>query len=130
MLAAVCKTDNFDLIDKSGKGVTLTSTAMKSLEDRSVYFGKRAQWAALLKDGCIENIACFEEEERILDANFHLARGREQTISHKFCFAANTGTCGRSNTHAPVTSTWHKNDFCPNWMIQHPANTSHLSLNN
>ena len=77
--SSLCKTDNIDLINKTGPGVTLTSTAMNSLEDKAVYFGKNAQWATLLENGCIKNIVCFGEEETLLDG--------------KFCFATNTGKC-------------------------------------
>ena len=75
--SSLCQTDNIDLIAKSASGVTLTSTAMSSLTDKSVYFGKGAQWASLRKGGCIEDIACFGEEERKLSADLYLAKGRE-----------------------------------------------------
>lgn len=154
--SSLCETDNIDLINQSGAGVTLTSTAMdvsfvsytlpthlkqlltsidsrffQSLEDSSVYFGKRstwaskkfgpdAQWATLFKKGCIENISCFEEESRTLDGSLRLARGKEQTISHRFCFATNTGKCGQSTHQATKSSSWQKEDFCQAWMVSHP----------
>eukprot|EP00571_Detonula_confervacea_P000538 CAMPEP_0172318456 /NCGR_PEP_ID=MMETSP1058-20130122/34927_1 /TAXON_ID=83371 /ORGANISM="Detonula confervacea, Strain CCMP 353" /LENGTH=1694 /DNA_ID=CAMNT_0013033295 /DNA_START=295 /DNA_END=5379 /DNA_ORIENTATION=+ len=119
--SSLCNTDNIDLIHKSGAGVTLSSTAMKSLEHRKVYFGKDAQWATLLQNNCIGNVFCFREEEMILDSKLHLARGREQRISHQFCFAVNTGTCGtESKMQATVVSTWLKDDFCPTWRIPLP----------
>lgn len=128
--SSLCETDNIDLIHGSGAGVTLTSTAMNSLEDSSVYFGKRpkwavkqhgaedAQWATLRNQGCIENITCFEEESRTLDSNLRLARGKEQTISHKFCIAINTGKCSKVHFH-PRKSSWKSNDFCTQWEIIH-----------
>lgn len=118
----MCKTDNIDLVHKTKAGVTLTSTAMDSLQDNAVYFGKDAQWRSLLGDDCIENVVCFKEEERTLDARLHLARGKEQVIAHEFCFAANTGRCGgKSKAAAGVAQTWQKNDFCPAWIIEHPV---------
>ena len=117
--AAVCKTDNLDLIKKSAAGVTLTSTAMNSLEDKSVYFGKNAQWASLLDKGCIKNTICFQEEKRILDVDLVFAKRQEQ-ITHKFCFAVNTGTCSASNIAGSVPVTWDKDDFCSNWLHPHP----------
>ena len=114
---AVCRTDNLDLIGKSGPGVTLTSTAMNSLEDNSVYFGMNAQWTILLKQDCITNTICFQEEENILDVDLVFAK-RQQQINHNFCFAVNTGTCGtnRKRSHFPLP--WAKDDFCSNWL--HP----------
>ena len=133
--SSLCGTDNIDLIHKSGSGVTLTSTAMRSLEDRSVYFGKRfkwaiqdfgedAQWATLRKNSCIDNIVCFEEESRTLEGNLHLARGREQTISHKFCFAVNTGTCENKKKQLAVASSWRKDGFCSEWMHSPPPHVN------
>ena len=123
----VCRTDNIDLIHKSGAGVTLTSTAMKSLEDRSVYFGKTAQWGTLHKQSCIDKIACFQDEEVMIDQILNLVRKgleqeiREHKITHKFCFAVNTGACGgKRNTQANARSAWHKDDFCPDWMLSPP----------
>lgn len=142
--SSLCRTDNIDLIHNSGAGVTLTSTAMKvntisifivatfqcthlirdllsfqSLEDRSVYFGNNAQWATLRKQHCISNIVCFEDEEIELDKNLHLARGKQQRIAHKFCFAVNTGNCTKKKRPA-ARSSWKKDDFCPGWMLSPP----------
>jgi len=120
--SSLCKTDNIDLIHKSGAGVTLTSTAMESLHDESVYFGKTAQWTSLVQKRCIEEITCFEEEERTLDASLYLARGKKQQISHKFCFAVSTGTCMTGSKQRPVPKTWNKSHFCPNWIV--PVNAT------
>ena len=114
----VCKDDNIKLIEKANAGAILTSTAMDSLTDKSVYFGDGAQWATLQKNGCIENIECFGEEEMTLSAEFVFSRGKDQTISHKFCIAVSTGTCGlgkkkKTNLRPP----WHRNDFCQSWML-------------
>ena len=101
-ISSVCKTDNIDLITKTRGGSILTSTAMDSLEDPSVYFGKDAQWSTLQKNDCITNTICFGEEERILSADLFLAKGQEQTISHKFCFAVSTGACGTQRLRGPT----------------------------
>ena len=132
--SSLCRTDNIDLINKADVGVTLTSTAMNSLYDRSVYFGKHAQWATLRKKGCIENIVCFEEEAAQLDAKLYLARGKKQKISHKFCIATNTGTChdegneDSSQEQNPVAavsiSQWSADDFCPSWQLNPPSGKS------
>eukprot|EP00956_Cyclotella_meneghiniana_P022772 scaffold43433_cov74-Cyclotella_meneghiniana.AAC.6 len=129
--SSLCETDNIDLIHGSGPGVTLTSTAMNSLGDSSVYFGKRpkwaakqhgsedAQWATLRNQGCIKNITCFEEESRTLNSNLRLARGKEQTVSHKFCIAINTGKCSKVQ-FPPRKSSWENTyDFCTQWKISH-----------
>mmetsp|Transcript_27789 Transcript_27789/g.47000 ORF Transcript_27789/g.47000 Transcript_27789/m.47000 type:complete len:563 (-) Transcript_27789:166-1854(-) len=131
--SSLCKTDNIDLIAKSPAGATLTSTAMSSLTDKSVYFGKGAQWATLQKNECIEDIVCFGEEKRKLSADLYLANGREQTISHQFCFARNTGNCGSERIVASkgqkVASKvqrqskrrqWRTGDFCNSWMLKTP----------
>lgn len=105
---------------------------IQSLEDKSVYFGKRpawaaekfgndAQWATLLKKGCIENITCFEEQSRTLVGSLRLAKGKEQTISHQFCFASNTGKCGEKSRQPARLNSWRVEDFCPSWMISHPS---------
>lgn len=131
--SSLCRTDNIDLIEKSMAGAILTSTAMHSLEDKSVYFGKTlkrdvkkygedAQWGTLHSRGCISDIVCFEDEEKTIDADLHLARGKESNITHKFCFAQNTGTCGSSKKRGTFTSFWHSDDFCPDWMIPAPVN--------
>ena len=113
--SSLCKTDNIDLINKTGPGVTLTSTAMNSLEDKAVYFGKNAQWATLLENGCIKNIVCFGEEETLLDSKLYLAGGKEQKVSHKFCFATNTGKCSIKKGTPFIRNQWQKEDFCPEW---------------
>jgi hypothetical protein len=106
-------------------------TFYQSLADKSVYFGKRpkwaisqlgedAQWSTLIKRGCIENITCFEEQVRTLDGNLRLARGKEQTISHKFCLAASTGKCGAKTPRGAQLSSWQKEDFCHEWKTTCP----------
>lgn len=128
--SSLCKTDNIDLIAKSTAGVTLTSTAMSSLTDKSVYFGEGAQWATLKKGGCIDDIACFAEEETKISADLYLAKGREQSITHQFCFARNTGNCTSGNvaSRRQVVSSshqWHKDDLCQSWMIETPNIGAH-----
>ena len=116
--SSLCKTDNIDLINIAKPGVILTSTAMNSLEDGSVYFGgENAQWKSLLDKDCIENIVCFGEEETIIDSKLYLARGKEQKISHKFCIAANTGQCSKDdNDKQKYSINWSKDSFCQDWM--------------
>ncbi|KAL7552327.1 hypothetical protein ACHAWF_015555 [Thalassiosira exigua] len=130
--SSLCPTDNIDLISKSsGVGVTLTSTAMNSLEDGSVYFGKRkAKWARakfgelaqfqnLTSRACIENTLCFQEMEVVLDAHLYLARGKSQTTTHKFCFAMNTGIC-TGHKRTATQGSWRRDHFCPHWMLPTP----------
>ncbi len=128
--SSLCKTDNIDLIAKSTAGVTLTSTAMSSLTEKSVYFGEGGQWATLKKGGCIEDITCFGEEETKISADLYLAKGREQTISHQFCFARNTGNCASGNVAAMgqvvgSSRPWQKDEFCQSWMLETPNIGAH-----
>jgi hypothetical protein len=100
---------------------------MDSLEDSSVYFGKDAQWSTLQKNDCIANTICFGEEERILSADLFLAKGQEQTISHKFCFAVSTGACGidkKKDKRINFPNKLDKSDFCPSWMVETPVTSS------
>jgi hypothetical protein len=100
---------------------------MDSLEDSSVYFGKDAQWTTLQKNDCIANTVCFGEEERILSADLFLAKGREQTISHKFCFAVSTGACGidkKKGKRINLPNKLDKSDFCPSWIVETPVTIS------
>jgi len=90
--SSLCKTDNIDLVHNSKAGTILTSTAMSSLSDGDVYFGPNAQWRKLRADGCIGDISCFGEEERVLEKSFVFADENE-VISHQFCFAQVTGKC-------------------------------------
>jgi hypothetical protein len=66
---------------------------------------------------CIENITCFTEEKVTLNSALRLAKGKEQAISHKFCFAVNSGKCSSSKFISRKAS-WHQDDFCPAWKIQ------------
>ena len=121
--SSLCKTDNIDLIQKAKPGVILTSTAMNSLEDGSVYFGgENAQWKSLLEKDCIENVVCFEEEETIINSKLYLARGKEQKIKHEFCFATNTGQCSSKddNDKHDSTTNWSKDSFCQDWILGRP----------
>ena len=91
---------------------------MNSLEDKAVYFGENAQWTHLTRKKCISKTVCFQEEERILDENLHLANGREQKITHKFCFAASTGLCSDGKGIDTAAASWDAEDFCPNWRVE------------
>ncbi len=73
-------------------GTILTSTAMHSLLDSSVYFGPKAQWRHLRDNGCVSDIFCFTEDSKILGSDFVFAT-KNSTISHKFCFGLVTGLC-------------------------------------
>lgn len=99
--SSLCPSDNIDLVENSPCGVILTSTAIDSLHDREVYFGKGAQWSQLASRGCIRDITCFGEEERELDRDFWFQKKDSGPISHKFCLAITTGKCSR---HANVQS--------------------------
>lgn len=93
--SSLCKSDNIDLIQYTDCGTILTSTAMRSLSDYHVYFGRKAQWRKLRSDKCISNITCFYDEDVNLDRKYVFAlKGKK--IRHKFCFAVNTGVCHNS----------------------------------
>lgn len=94
--SSLCPTDNIDLVNRAQCGTVLTSTAMHSLEDEAVYFGPKAQWRELRRNGCIENIVCFEEEPRALNRSFIFAQ-EGKVIKHQFCFAMVTGACSRAD---------------------------------
>merc|ERR1712129_181914 len=88
-------------------GVILTSTAMDSLTDRAVYFGRNAQWRKLRDKQCISDITCFKEEPRPLDRTYIFSRGKSAGLfSHKFCFAYDTGLC---SYHRETQSHYHCN---------------------
>ena len=87
-----CSSDNIDLVGKVGCGVQLTSTAMLDLDERSVYFGPRAQWTVLRDAGCIEHIQCYAEAALELDRSF-IFQHKGGKITHKFCTAVTTGRC-------------------------------------
>jgi hypothetical protein len=94
--SSLCRSDNIDLVESSPCGVILTSTAMDSLHDKAVYFGKTAQWAQLAGRGCISDITCFGEEERELDRDLWFQKKDGGKISHKFCLAMTTGKCSKN----------------------------------
>ncbi len=90
--SSLCPTDNIDLVQHTECGTILTSTAMHSISDRDVYFGPKAQWRKLRRDGCISDISCFNEETKTLDKSFVFAT-KNAEIFHEFCFAIVTGMC-------------------------------------
>lgn len=96
--SSLCPTDNIDLVENSPCGVLLTSTAMGSLNDRQVYFGKNAQWRKLRERNCISNIVCFKEDGALdIKRDFVFAKeGSSQT--GEFCVAVTTGRCQRGKT--------------------------------
>lgn len=86
--ASRCPTDNIALVKRSPCGVILTSTAMSSLRDPTVYFGSdKGHWATLRQQECIRDIKCFEEDSSTGDD------GQEIASSFKFCMAVTTGNC-------------------------------------
>lgn len=129
--SSLCRTDNIDLIYKSGASVKLTSTAMAKLTGRSVYFhkdgfGKTAQWEELRSRGCIKNSICFKDVEKQIDGDLLFARRGGKHASHQFCFAESTGVCvGRSRENeAPRAPLWSAplkaDEFCPDWIVPVP----------
>mmetsp|Transcript_5448 Transcript_5448/g.13688 ORF Transcript_5448/g.13688 Transcript_5448/m.13688 type:complete len:406 (+) Transcript_5448:144-1361(+) len=92
--SSLCPTDNIDLVEHSPCGVLLTSTAMGSLGDRAVYFGKRAQWRKLRDRGCITGIVCYREDGTPLERDFIFAKKGEKRTD-EFCVAVTTGRCQR-----------------------------------
>lgn len=103
--SSLCRSDNCDLIENSPCGVILTSTAMHSLLDEAVYFGKNGQWAKLRERGCIRDIICFGEEERELDRDLWFQKKDSGPISHKFCLAITTGKCTKTAIQSDVDAS-------------------------
>lgn len=101
--SSLCPTDNIDLVENSPCGVLLTSTAMNSLNDRQVYFGRNAQWRKLRERNCITNIVCFKEDGVVdLKRDFIFAKqGSIQT--GMFCVALTTGRCQRGKTNSEMS---------------------------
>lgn len=130
--SSLCPTDNVDLVENSPCGVLLTSTAMNSLNDRQVYFGRKAQWRKLRERHCISNIVCFREDGMIdLQRDFVFAKqGSSQT--GEFCVAVTTGRCQRGKTLPGISDKCAfdidrlliqlgLNDTCPKFQIEIPV---------
>ena len=102
--SSLCRTDNIDLVENSPCGVLLTSTAMNSLKDRQVYFGKNAQWRKLKERNCISNIVCFREDGTVgLKRDFVFAK-KGSTPTGEFCIAVTTGRCQSGEKDSETTS--------------------------
>jgi len=85
--SSFCPTDNRDLLRASTcPGTVLTSTAMHSLKDKDVYFGRNAQWRQLRDQGLLRNISCWTEARTVLDRDYVFMKKRG-AMAHKFCFA-------------------------------------------
>jgi len=130
--SSLCPTDNIDLVENSPCGVLLTSTAMGSLNDRQVYFGKNAQWRKLRERQCISNIVCFKEDGALdIKRDFVFAKeGSSQT--GEFCVAVTTGRCQRGKTLSGISdrcafaidrllTQLGLNETCPKHQIQTPT---------
>jgi len=120
--SSLCKSDNIDLIKHSDCGTILTTTAMPSLLDHSVYFGSNAQWRKLQKSNCITNITCFTDQVTTLNRKFVFSSKSTKKIAHKFCFAVNTGICHDSRI-PKIDDTCRTTDanifnFCPDVQLK------------
>jgi len=123
--SSLCKSDNIDLINHSDCGTILSTTAMNSLSDRSVYFGPDAQWRKLQKSDCITNITCFTDQVITLNRKFVFSSTDGiKKIAHKFCFAVNTGLCHDSRVPEILNECRTTNadifDFCPDVQVKPP----------
>jgi hypothetical protein len=90
--SSFCRSDMIDLVRHMRPGGIVTATAMPTLNEESVYFGKRAQWRKLRNQGCIANIRCWKEEPLELTDSFVFA-GKGTIMEHAFCVATSTGNC-------------------------------------
>jgi hypothetical protein len=125
--SSLCQTDSIDIVENSPCGVVLTAAAMHELED-DLYFGEHGQWRQLRDRGCIEEVACFTDEEMQLDREF-IFRKQGETITLKFCFAVTTGKCSKlPNKCSPerdMRPLLHElgirfNKLCPDFRVDPP----------
>ena len=129
--SSLCPTDNIDLVENSPCGVLMTSTAMISLKDRQVYFGKNAQWRKLRERNCISNIVCFREDGTVdLKRDFVFAK-KGSAPTGEFCVAVTTGRCQRGRADSEISPKClaeveqllkhlDLNDTCPMHQIEMP----------
>ena len=129
--SSLCPSDNMDLVKYATCGTILTSTAMHSLNNGNVYFGRNGQWTKLRKQECITNIKCFREDSTTLEKSYVFASANN-SISHKFCVSVVTGKCNENNEDGINDSTSAKCQskirvtkeammrFCLNNMIEVP----------
>jgi hypothetical protein len=127
--SSLCSTDNIDLVENSPCGALLSSTAMSNLDDKSVYFGPRAQWRALRERGCISDPVCFEEG--LLEVEGGSVFEKEGSMS-KFCIAMTTGRCqkrdGPGSSESSCTTAIHRvisqlhlGKLCPQYQLKAPV---------
>jgi hypothetical protein len=122
--SSLCESDNIDLVEHSPCGTLLTSTAMGSLNDKAVYFGRNAQWRKLRDRGCITEPVCFQEAPVHLERTFVFGKEGESFTS-VFCIAMVTGTCSiqqsscQSDLYSAV-ATIGLNGLCPRYQIPVP----------
>lgn len=102
--SSLCRTDNIDLVENSPCGVLLTSTAMNSLSDRQVYFGKNAQWRKLRERNCISNIVCYREDGTVGLKRDFVFQKKGSRVEGEFCIAVTTGRCQRGKTDSKTIS--------------------------
>jgi len=105
--SSLCHSDNIDIVlFAAGCGTILTSTAMDSIESSEVYFRnstaaddpltylpiENGQWLWLLRNGCIAEVSCYNEEPFTLQHDFHFAISG---TSHRqqFCIGLVTAKC-------------------------------------
>jgi hypothetical protein len=102
----------------------VTSTAMPSLRDDSVYFGSKvAQWQQLRDAGCLSDIHCWREDSRILSESYVFAK-RGSPLNHAFCVAYHTGKCSTSDSHSllPIQDLprWNFSTLCVPYQVPIP----------
>ena len=90
--SSFCSSDMKDLTRHLRPNGIVTSTAMKSLLDKSVYFGENAQWRHLRQEGCVTRTTCWKEKRKKLEKSYVFAKQGSQ-MEHAFCVAINTGQC-------------------------------------
>ena len=123
----MCRTDHIDLVTHAAPcGTILTSTAMDSVGDKSVYFGPKAQWRTLRDRGCIDpkTIRCFTEEPHVLESKYVFAK-KDTKMRHEFCVAVVTGKCYKGNGDGSGSNNGNERakmfqDICPTWAIEVP----------
>jgi hypothetical protein len=106
--SSVCPSDNIDLVLLAAScGTIITSTAMDSLNNSTVYFLNRGkenlkifnpetqgQWRWLLRNGCIADVRCFKDKPFKLQQDYVYAEAGT-LHSQKFCVGLVTAGCNR-----------------------------------
>lgn len=133
--SSLCRKDNIDLVENSPAGSLLTSTAMGSVTDRSVYFGSNAQWRQLVRNGCIADTVCFQDEEKILQRKYVFNRGVNTSVRHSFCVALVTGKCdvnphGRPTHLADLSASLQLKELCREHQLNLTSVLPHVKSQN